>query len=191
MKTRQILLALFLCITISGVFTACNVNSVSTTPQIMTVEVTRVEQISSTPQTIQVIQEVTREVKIDRLVEVTPTPEPLLAKDCFDSAMKQGAINDCANLEYQLAVKELDETIAQIKIPEKDMQELEQIQATWQKQMEYECNFFASRTTTDENGNLQYIGGSMAPMDRGFCMANRTKERIKELQLYFLFSPDQ
>lgn len=193
MKTPKILLALLFCITISGAFTACNENPASTTPQILKVEVTRIVQVSSIPQAIWITQEVTHETTIGRTVEVevTPTPEPMLAKDCFDSAMTQVELNGCANYEYQLALKELDKIIAQINIPEKDMQELERIQAIWQKQMEYECDFFTSRTITDENGDLHYIGGSMAPMNRGFCMANRTKERIKELQLYFLYSPGQ
>ena len=190
MKIPKIFIALIFSAAISGIFSACNGYSVPIQPQILTVEVTRIEQIISTPQTIRVTQEVTREVRIDRTVEVTSTPEPLLAKDCFDSAMTQAAMNGCAGSEYQLALKDLDKIVAQIKISEKDLQELKQIQVIWQKQMEHECDFFTSRTITDENGNLHYLSGSMAPMNRGFCMANRTKERIRELQLYFLDSPN-
>jgi uncharacterized protein YecT (DUF1311 family) len=189
MKIFKTLIALFFCGIISAGLAACAANSVPAPSQISTVEVTRIVQVSSTPQTVEVTREVTREVWILQTVEVTPTTLPLLVKDCFDNAMTQGEMNDCSNQEYELALKELDQTIAQIKIPEKDMQDLKQTQATWQNQMEHECDLFTGRVITDENGNiLRYVGGSMAPMERGFCRANRTKARINELKTYFIYS---
>jgi uncharacterized protein YecT (DUF1311 family) len=56
------------------------------------------------------------------------------------------------------------------------------------KTVEKDCEFFYGQIYTDEDGNLHYEWGSMAPMQRGFCEAERYKQRIQELKFAYLSS---
>ena len=137
---------------------------------------------TSTPQNI----EVTRIVKIKQTVVVTATPEPPLAQECLNKAWTQLDLNNCANLERELAKEELEKIISHIKFSPEEKQAFDQLQMDWEKQVEKDCEFFYGQILTDENGNLRYKWGSMAPMQRGFCEAERYKQRIEELKFAYL-----
>jgi uncharacterized protein YecT (DUF1311 family) len=164
-----------------GIFTlfltACNWSQI----QVATATETAIP-ISPTAQII----EVTRIVKVEQTVIVTETPEPLLAQECLNDAMTQLDLNGCAALERDLTKAELEKTIAKIKFTLEEKQEFDQLQEEWQKQIEADCKFFYGQIYTDSNGNLHYKGGSMAPMQIGFCQASMYKERIKYLRFAYL-----
>lgn len=65
------------------------------TPEVIFQDVTRIVEITSTPQVV----EVTRVVQIDQLVEVTAAPTPGLADDCYKKAETQLEMNECAVIE--------------------------------------------------------------------------------------------
>ena len=134
------------------------------------------------------IIEVTRIVKVEQTVIVTVTPEPLLAQEqeCLNNAMSQRDLNGCAALERDLAKAELEKTIAQIKFTLEEKQEFDQLQEEWQKQIEADCKFLFGQIYTDSNGNLHYKGGSMAPMQIGFCEASMYKQRIENLKFAYI-----
>lgn len=138
--------------------------------------------LTSTPQVI----EVTRIVKVQQTVIVTATPKPLLAQECLNEARTQFDLNNCANLERELAEGELEKIISQIDFSQEEKQAFGQLQAEWQKQVEKDCEFFYGQIYSDENGNFHYKWGSMAPMQRGFCEAERYKQRIEELRFAYL-----
>ena len=138
--------------------------------------------VSSTPRII----EVTHIVKVEQTVIVTATPIPLLAQECLNAAVTQLDLNGCAILERELAKAELEKIIAQIKFTPEEKLMFDQLQEKWQMQVEADCDFLYGQILTDDNGNLHYKGGSMAPMQRAFCEAGKYKERIEDLKLAFL-----
>jgi uncharacterized protein YecT (DUF1311 family) len=140
---------------------------------------------TSIPPTPQVIQ-VTHIVTIKQTVVVTVTPKPPLAQECLNKAVTQGDLNNCANLERELAKNELDKIISRIKFSPEEKEVFDQLQLEWEKQVEKDCGLFYGWLLTDGNGNLHYKWGSMAPMQRGFCEAERYKQRIKELEFAYL-----
>ena len=119
-------------------------------------------------------------------VVVTTTPAPLLAQECVNNAMTQMELTGCGALEWQIAEEKLNETIARIEFSPADKRNFDQLQAEWQKQVENDCEFFYGQLSTDENGNLYYKGGSMAPMQRNFCLAEQYKRRIEDLTIAYL-----
>jgi len=130
---------------------------------------------------------VTHIIRIEPTVVVTATPEPLLAQECFNDALKQGELNSCANMESSLAKAELERIISLIKFSSDDeKQTFEELQASWELQVQLDCEFFYGQVVEDNNGNLYYAGGSMAPMRRAFCQADQYKNRIKELKYAYL-----
>jgi len=128
---------------------------------------------SATPQII----EVTRAVKIEQTVVVTATPEPLLAQQCFNNAMTQYDLNNCAAEERFSAQAKLDDTISRIKLSTEEKQEFDKLQKEWGDLIERNCMFYYDKW------------GSMRPMQQSMCIAFRIKERIKELEVVYL-TPD-
>jgi len=128
---------------------------------------------SPTPQII----EVTRVVQVEQTVVVTATPEPLLAQQCFNSAMTQSDLNNCAAEERFSAQAKLDDTISRIKLSAEEKQEFDKLQKEWENLIERNCDFYYDKW------------GSMRPMQQSMCIAFRIKERIKELEVVYL-TPD-
>ena len=129
---------------------------------------------TSTPQFI----EVTRIVRVEQTVVVTATPIPALAQECFDTAMTQRELNDCAALEYERAKAELQTTISQINFSPDEKSAFDKLQAEWEARVSDECKFFYAQLVKDSNGNFHYKGGSMAPMRTGLCLAEQYKYRM-------------
>lgn len=134
---------------------------------------TETQILSPTPQIVQV----TRLVKIEQTVVVTATPEPLLAQECFNSAVTQGDLNNCAAEERFSAQEQLENTISRIKLSSEEKQEFDKYQAEWADLIERNCMFYYDKW------------GSMRPMQQSMCIALRIKERIKELKGIYL-TPD-
>ena len=140
---------------------------------------------SPTPQIIQV----TRIVTIEQTVVVTETPVPSPAQDCFNKAMTQHEINDCAGLELELADTELTRIISLIEFSPEDIKAFDELQETWRQQVEKDCEFFYGQLVDDGNGHFYYKGGSMSPMRISLCISSRIRQRIEELKLAYL-TPD-
>src|SRR5512145_2114269 len=104
--------------------------------------------ISPTPQTI----EVTRVVKVEQTVVVTATLEPLFAQDCFDSAVTQYDLNNCAAEERFASQAELENIISQIKLSSEEKQQFDKLQKEWEDVAERNCMFYYDKW------------GSMRPM---------------------------
>src|SRR5215216_3140554 len=117
------------------------------------------------------IIEVTRVVKIEQTVIVTVTSEPLLAQECFDNAVTQGDLNGCAAEERFSAQAQLQETISRIELSSEVKQEFDRLQKDWKDVIERNCMFYYDKW------------GSMRSMQQSMCIAQRIKERIKELEI--------
>ena len=117
---------------------------------------------------------------------VTPTSIPALAQDCFDTALKQREIDDCAILERELAKAELEKIISKIKFTAEEKQEFDELQLEWDTLIQKDCEFLYGQIVTDENGNLFYKRGSMAPMLWALCVAEQYKRRIEDLKYAYL-----
>jgi uncharacterized protein YecT (DUF1311 family) len=126
--------------------------------------------LTSTPQVI----EVTRIVKVEQTVVVTAAPEPLLAQECFDKAITQSDLNNCAAQERFNAQTELENLISQIRFSSEEKLTFNNLQKEWLSQVESDCNFFYEQS------------GSMGPMQRSMCIASRIRQRIKELKIVYL-----
>jgi uncharacterized protein YecT (DUF1311 family) len=137
---------------------------------------------TSTPQII----EVTRVVNIVQTVVVTATTEPLLAQECFDVAMAQRGLNDCAALESELAKAELESIISQINFSPDEKSAFDKLQVEWEERIWEECKFFYGQLVDDGNGHFHYAGGTMAPMRIGFCLADQYKNRTQNLKYAYL-----
>ena len=140
---------------------------------------------SPTPQIIQV----TRIVTIEQTVVVTETPVSSPAQDCFNKAMTQHEINDCAGLELELTDTELTRIISLIEFSPEDKKAFDELQETWRQQVEKDCEFFYGQLVDDGNGHFYYKGGSMSPMRRSLCISSGIRQRIEELKLVYL-TPD-
>jgi len=138
---------------------------------------------TTTPQII----EVTHRVVVIQTVVVTATPVPALAQDCLNIALTQSELTSCAGLEAGLARDEMEKMISQIKFSsEKEKNEFNKLQDEWEKQIKKDCEFLFAQIIKDENGNLFYKGGSMAPMQRNFCIAEQYKRRAEDLKFAYI-----
>ena len=88
----------------------------------------------------------------------------------------QSEMNICASIAYQNADRKLNQVYRQLlpKLSAARKQKLISAQQAWIKFRDSSCEFERSA----------YEGGSMAPMIYGFCLANVTEQRTKDLQRY-------
>jgi uncharacterized protein YecT (DUF1311 family) len=88
----------------------------------------------------------------------------------------QSQMNICASIAYQNADRKLNQVYRQLlpKLSAARKQKLITAQQAWIKFRDSSCEFERSA----------YEGGSIAPMIYGFCLANVTEQRTKDLQRY-------
>ena len=88
----------------------------------------------------------------------------------------QSQMNICASIAYQNADRKLNQVYRQLlpKLSAARKQKLIAAQQAWIKFRDSSCEFERSA----------YEGGSMAPMIYGFCLADVTEQRTKDLQRY-------
>ena len=93
--------------------------------------------------------------------------------DC-DNAMTQTEMNQCAAQALEQEDQRLNRVYNQYRagLQAKDRQALKQVQLAWIKFRDLDCKQVAS----------VYEGGSMQPMVRAHCLAERTRERITHLE---------
>jgi uncharacterized protein YecT (DUF1311 family) len=88
----------------------------------------------------------------------------------------QSEMNICASIAYQNADRKLNQVYQQLlpKLSAARKQKLINAQQAWIKFRDSSCEFERSASE----------GGSMAPMIYGFCLADVTEQRTKDLQRY-------
>jgi len=88
----------------------------------------------------------------------------------------QSQMNICASIAYQNADRKLNQVYQQLlpKLSAARKQKLIAAQQAWIKFRDSSCEFERSA----------YEGGSLAPMIYGFCLANVTEQRTKDLRRY-------
>jgi uncharacterized protein YecT (DUF1311 family) len=142
-------------------------------------------------QTIVITYEVTREITnvITRIYLVTPitTPTSTKTESCYDTALTQYDLNQCAGLHAEEAKKKMKILIDLIveKYSEKPdkVEEFLKLQKEWEDLAYDECQLWYGRFITDPNtGNEYYENGSMAPMLMAGCLETKYTDRSKELQ---------
>jgi len=88
----------------------------------------------------------------------------------------QSQMNICASIAYQNADRKLNQVYRQLlpKLSAARKQKLIAAQQAWIKFRDSSCEFERS----------EFEGGSIAPMIYGFCLADVTEQRTKDLQRY-------
>ncbi|ELP54369.1 hypothetical protein O53_3187 [Microcystis aeruginosa TAIHU98] len=88
----------------------------------------------------------------------------------------QSEMNICASIAYQNADRKLNQVYRQLlpRLSAARKQKLISAQQAWIKFRDSSCEFERSA----------YEGGSLAPMIYGFCLANVTEQRTKDLRRY-------
>lgn len=88
----------------------------------------------------------------------------------------QSQMNICASIAYQNADRKLNQVYRQLlpKLSAARKQKLIAAQQAWIKFRDSSCEFERSA----------FEGGSIAPMIYGFCLANVTEQRTKDLRRY-------
>ncbi len=88
----------------------------------------------------------------------------------------QSEMNICASIAYQNADRKLNQVYRQLlpKLSAARKQKLIAAQQAWIKFRDSSCEFERSA----------YEGGSLAPMIYGFCLADVTEQRTKDLRRY-------
>ncbi len=86
----------------------------------------------------------------------------------------QLAMNICSAKDYEREDLKLNENYKKLigKIESKDKEKLKEIQISWIKFKDLQCEYTASK----------YDGGSMQPLIRSSCLLQMTKQRNKELK---------
>ncbi len=165
------------------------------TPVVITAEVTKLVQITTTPlpqhtpTAIPTLERVYAEATdISRRIGT-----PIVANDeCFqDDSLTQSGLNGCAatqlaEMEDQMAeiIKKLEEQYSKRR-PPAEWQRFLNFQKEWEDFSQRECKF----TSGSEIIDGVYKGGSMAPMNYGVCMVDKYESRLRELQVeLFSFS---
>lgn len=97
----------------------------------------------------------------------------MAAEDC-KNPVSQMAMNVCAGKDYQREDATLNKRYKELvaKLEKDRRAKLKQVQVTWIKYRDLQCDFDSSN----------YDGGSMYPLVRSSCLARMTAQRNKELE---------
>jgi len=181
MKTPILLTCLFVVL-----LTSCSVSSQSmeVTPPVITVEVTRVVQITTTP-----------------IPTVTITPSPTLdqydtaatqsarrigtpivaSRDCYETAQSQRDLNECAGTRLGELQSHMAELLSRIEAhyqqnyPER-LGKFQSYHTEWEDFSDREC---MTRSGLDGDGRA----GTTAPMNYAECMVSKYEDRLRDYQL--------
>jgi len=97
----------------------------------------------------------------------------MAAEDC-KNPVSQMAMNVCAGKDYQREDATLNKRYKELvaKLEKDRRAKLKQVQVTWIKYRDLQCDFDSSN----------YDGGSLYPLVRSSCLARMTAQRNKELE---------
>ncbi len=158
--------------------------NIESSPTVITVEVTRIFQVTTTPvpTNIPTGTPTLAERDVDATAIAQEIGTPIVASwDCYDTAHSQRDLNGCAaarlgELEQQMAkLVKVREAQYQPHFPE-GIKKFHKFQAEWEDLSNRECKF---RSGLDSDG----WPGTMAPMNYGECMIAKYEDRLRELQI--------
>jgi hypothetical protein len=188
MKT-SISLTCFLAVLLTACSTSAQGSEI--TPTAITVEVTRIVQITTTP----IPTETTTPAPTLDQMDMGATAiakeigTPIVASDeCYETALTQLELNSCAigrreELETELAglLKKIEERYQLYS--QEELEKFQGFQAEWEDLSKRECEFQSGMILVEENGSLHYKGGSMAVNSYNECMVEKYQARLREFQV--------
>jgi uncharacterized protein YecT (DUF1311 family) len=176
----------FLTCLLAAFLTSCGVSAqrIEGTPTIMTVEVTRIVQVTTTP-----IPTATRtpaptldETDQLRTALAWDIGTPIVAsRECYETAQSQRDLNDCASARFGELEKHMAELFKSLELryqrisPER-LEKFRTLQTEWENLAKKECEF---RAGLDGDG----WPGTMAPMNYGECLISKYEDRLREYQI--------
>ena len=146
---------------------------------IVTVEVTRIVQVTLTPTLGQ--------LNISKTKVANEIGTPIIADpSCYETAQSQLDLNNCANLRMTGLGIQMNTLLQLIqeKTSKEGFEQLSQFQIEWQDFSIRECKFLSGAILIESDGVYHYAGGSMAPMQLGECLVSKYEDRLRQLQIY-------
>jgi uncharacterized protein YecT (DUF1311 family) len=164
--------------------------STETTPTAITVEVTRIIQITTTPLPTDTATPAPTLDLTDTLATVLAEEigTPIVASDdCYETALTQLEMNSCAigrreELERQMAelLKALEKHYQLYS--QEELEKFQSFQSEWEDLSKRECEFHSGMILVEDNGSLYYEGGTMAIASYNECMVQKYQDRLREYQ---------
>jgi uncharacterized protein YecT (DUF1311 family) len=152
-------------------------------PVVITAEVTRIVQITTTPIPTKTITPAPtlNEGDVARTAIAERIGTPIVAPNCYETARSQRELNDCAaarleKLQNSMAeLFQVIETHYQERYPE-GLEKFQNYHIEWEDFSDRECR---TRSGLDSDG----WAGTMAPMNYGECMVAKYEDRLREYQI--------
>jgi uncharacterized protein YecT (DUF1311 family) len=177
---------IFLTCLIVLLLTSCNGLSqdMEVAPTVITVEVTRIVQITTTPIPTQTITPAPTlsQGDIARTAIAERIGTPIVAStECYETAQSQRELTGCAaarleKLQNNMAeLLKVIETHYQQHFPE-GLEKFQKYHTEWEDFSDREC---MTRSGLDGDG----WAGTMAPMNYGECMVSKYEDRLREYQI--------
>jgi uncharacterized protein YecT (DUF1311 family) len=181
MKTPIALTCLFAVFLVS-----CSVASQSreATPIVITVEVTRIVPITTTPISTETMTPVPTLDAVDQggTAVAKKIGTPIVAPDeCYETAQTQSDLNACAGTRLQELENQMAELVTVIearyqqRFPE-GLEKFQNFHKEWKDFSDREC---ISSSGLDSDG----WAGTMAPMNYAECMVVKYEDRLREYQI--------
>ena len=181
MKSIFVLTCLF-----TILLTSCSGSSQSLelTPVVVTVEVTRIIQITTTPIPTQTITPAPTlsQGDIARTAIAERIGTPIVAStECYETAQSQRELTGCAAARLEKLQNNMDELLKVIEAhyqqsPPEELEKFQNYQAEWEDFSDREC---MTRSGLDGDG----LAGTMASMNYGECMIAKYQDRLREYQI--------
>ncbi len=157
--------------------------SIEEHPSAITVEVTRIVQVTTTPVPTNIPTGTPTLAKRD--ADATAIAQeigtPIVASwDCYETAQSQRDLNECAAARLEQLKQQMAELIKireaqyQPHFPE-GIKKMQKFQAEWEDFSHRECVF--------HSGLDSDLPGTMAPMNYAECMVAKYEDRLRELQI--------
>ena len=181
MKTPMLLTSLFVVL-----LTSCSVSSQSmaVTPPVITAEVTRIVQITTTPIPTATITPSPTLDQYDRaatqIAQRIGTPI-VASRACYETAQSQRDLNGCAGTRLGELQSHMAELLSRIEAhyqqnyPER-LEKFRSYHTEWEDFSDREC---MTRSGLDGDG----WPGTMAPMNYAECMVSKYEDRLREYQI--------
>jgi uncharacterized protein YecT (DUF1311 family) len=181
MKLSIVLTCLF-----AILLTSCNGSSqrLESTPVIITAEITRIVQITTTPIPTLTITPVPTlsEGDIARTAIAERIGTPIVAStECYETAQSQRELTGCAAERLEKLQNNMEELLKVIEAryqqsPPEELEKFKNYHAEWEDFSDREC---MTRSGLDSDG----WAGTMAPMNYGECMVAKYEDRLREYQI--------
>ena len=187
---------------VASTLAACSVATPVSTPShaplspppatvIVTREVTRIVTVIATPLLTPTITPDATQRYLDSMAiqanAHVPTPFPTSTYDCYQTAVTNPELINCAIARMDEAANHMAAVVALSRLTYEDPRDRELfdvMQVDWEKFAKQECDFWHTRVLTDTvTGQLYYENGRLAPQQAGECLAWKYEMRTRELQL--------